>query len=149
MVLDAVSSDGCVFQRDLRLNTAAYTTLLEIVVKPWIDLVRNGRLYVFQQDSVPAYKAVMNQDWVMVNLHDHTSSNISQPNLPDLNHPDYYTWTVLEWVTDQRTHNTTDSLKAAITRVMSNINTVHLILVCQGFRSHIEAIVAAEGGYIE
>lgn len=154
MVLGVVSSEGHImpphfFQQGLRLNAAGYNEVLETVVKPWIDRVCDGRPYVFQQDSAPAHKAVVTQDWMAANLHDHITPNMWPPNSPDLNPLDYYMWGVVERETNQRSHNTTDSLKAAITRVMSKINKDHVMRACQRFRSRIEAIIAAEGGYIE
>lgn len=47
--------------------------------------------------------------------------------------------------TNQRSHNT-DSPKADINRVMSNINKDHVMRVCQRYWSRTEAII---GGYIE
>ena len=62
MVLGVVSNEGHVmpphfFQEDLRVNADGDIRVLETVVKPRIDRVAQGRSYVFQQDSVPAYKA--------------------------------------------------------------------------------------------
>lgn len=71
------------------------------------------------------------------------------PSSPDLNPLDYYVWGVLERETNEHSHNTIHSLKAAITRAMSNINKNHLIRACQRFRKRIEAVIEAKGGYIE
>lgn len=52
---------------------------------------------------------------------------------------------VTERESNQRSHNATDTLKAAMTRVMTNINNDHM-RACQTFRSIIEAIIAGKGG---
>ena len=67
MILGVVNSEGHVmpphvFQEGLRVNADGYIRVLETVVKPWIDRVTQGRSYVFQQDSVPAYKAEVTQE---------------------------------------------------------------------------------------
>lgn len=56
---------------------------------------------------------------------------------------------VVERETNQRSSNTIDSMKAAIIRIMNNINMDHVMRVCYRFRSPIEAIIASVGGYIE
>ena len=62
---------------------------------------------------------------------------------------DCYIWGVVERETNQRPHNTNDSLKAAIVDVMANMNENHLIRASSRFQSRIEAVIEAEGGFIE
>lgn len=52
---------------------------------------------------------------------------------------------VTERENNQRSHNATDPRKAAMTRVMTNINKCHMMCACQSFLSIIEAIIASEG----
>lgn len=52
MILRVVSNEGHMmplhfFPEDLRINSPAYIEVLETVVKPWIDSMRNERPYVF------------------------------------------------------------------------------------------------------
>ena len=56
------------------------------------------------------------------NLYDHIVPNIWPPNSPDLNPLDYYVWSVVEKDVNEYGHDTKDSLKAAIVRVMSDMN---------------------------
>ena len=54
MVARVVSSEGDVvlphaFAQGLIVNAAAYKEILEKVVRLWIDRVRNGKPYIFQQ----------------------------------------------------------------------------------------------------
>ena len=46
-------------------------------------------------------------------------------------------------------HNTKDSLKSAIVRVMSDMNKEQLIRSCNRFRPCIEKIIDASGDFIE
>ena len=133
----------------LWMNAAAYIEVLEAVVKPWIDSVRGERPYVFQQDSAPSHKAMTTQDWMSENLHDHITPNMWPPSSPDLNPLDYYVWGVVERETNKHPHITPDSLRAAITRVMTHMDEDHLIRACKCFRQRIEAVIAAEGDFID
>ena len=94
MVLGVASNERHVmppnfFRQGLRVNAATYIEVLEAVVKPWIDIVRGERPYVFQQDSAPSRKAMTTQDWMSENLHDHITPDIFSPSFPDLNPLDY------------------------------------------------------------
>ena len=71
------------------------------------------------------------------------------PSFPDLNPLDYYVWGVVEQETNKHPHNTLDSLKAAIARVMTHMDKAPLIRACKRFRQRIEAVIAAEGDFIE
>lgn len=50
IVKDMLGMPSHFFEQTLRLNAAGYTEVLETVLKPWIDLVCDGRPYVFQKD---------------------------------------------------------------------------------------------------
>ena len=154
MVLGVVSNEGHVmpphfFQECLRVNAAGYIKVLETVVKPWIDQVAQGRPYVLQQDSAPAHKAEVIQEWLAQNCHDHVTTNMWPPSSPDLNPMDYYVWGVVEKDTNKHPHSNKESLKAAIVHVMGNTQEEPLIRACSRFRSRIEAVIEAEGGFIE
>jgi len=56
MVLGAVGSKGDVmpphiFEAGLNINSEVYLDVFTTVVKPWMDDVTVGRLYIFQQDD--------------------------------------------------------------------------------------------------
>ena len=68
---------------------------------------------------------------------------------PDLNPLDYYMWGVVDRDVNRYPHNTKDSLKASIVRVMDNIEEDRLIHACQRFRSQIQAVIEVEGDFIE
>ncbi|CAB3237907.1 unnamed protein product [Arctia plantaginis] len=154
MVLGVMSNEGHVmpphfFSHELRVNAAPYTEGLKTVVKPWIDRARGERPYVFQQDSAPSHKAMTTQDCMSENLHDHITPNLWPPSSPDLNPLDFYVWSVVERDTNKHPHNTLESLKATITRVMTQMNKDHLLRACRRFRQRIEDVIAAEGDFIE
>jgi len=56
---------------------------------------------------------------------------------------------LLKRETNKYPHNTLDSLRAAITRIMTHMDEDHLIRACKRFRQRIEAVIAAKGDFIE
>ena len=64
------------------------------------------------------------------------------PSSPDLNPLDYFVWSYVENITNMTSHNTKASLIAAIRRVFAE-------KACSQFRIRIEAVIEAEGSYIE
>ena len=154
MVLGIISNEGHVmpphfFPQGLRLNANGYIEVLETVVKPWIQEVAQGRPFVFQQDSAPSHTAHVTQEWLSENFYDHVTPNMWPPNSPDLNPLDYFFWGMIERETNLHAHNTTDSLKAAVIEAMSNMCPAHVIRACNRFRARIEAVLEAQGGFIE
>jgi len=69
-----------------------------------------------------------------------------------LNPLDYCVWGVVEREINKHPHNTLDSLRATITRVMTHMDKNPLIRACKqriDFRQRIEAVITAEGDFIE
>ena len=58
-------------------------------------------------------------------------------------------WSVVEKDLNEYGHDTKNFLKAAIVRVMSDMNKEQLIRACNRFRPRIEAVINASGGFIE
>eukprot|EP00106_Octopus_bimaculoides_P001075 XP_014768517.1 PREDICTED: uncharacterized protein LOC106867953 [Octopus bimaculoides] len=151
IVLGTVSSKGHVvpphfFPQGLRINAAGYIEVLKTVIKPWIDETCSGRPFVFQQEPAPSYKVLVTQEWLSDNLYNYVTPNVWPPNSPDLNPMDYSMCRTVEREINCHPHNTIASLKV---QVMSEMNKDHIVSACQRFRSHIEAVIKAEGGFIE
>ena len=68
---------------------------------------------------------------------------------PDLNPLDYFVWSYVENITNMSSHNTKASLIAAIRRVFTELPPALVERACSQFRIRIEAVVEAEGSYIE
>ena len=75
--------------------------------------------------------------------------SLTPPNSPDLNPLDYFVWSYVENITNMTSHNTKASLIAAICRVFDELPPALVEKTCFQFRIRIEAVVEAEGGYIE
>ena len=77
------------FPNGLRVATNDYIKVLETMVNPWVIGVAGERLYVFQQDSVPAHMAHTTQAWLYQQLPPQLPDLWPLPS-PDLNPLDYY-----------------------------------------------------------
>ena len=75
--------------------------------------------------------------------------SLAGPLLPDLNPLDYFVWSYVENITNITSHNTKASLIAAMRRVFAELLPVLVEKACSQFRIRIEAVIEAEGGYIE
>ena len=71
------------------------------------------------------------------------------PSSPDVNPLDYFVWSYVENITNITSHNTKASLIAAIRRVLAELLSALVEKACSQFRIRIEAVIEAEGGYIE
>jgi len=61
----------------------------------------------------------------------------------------YYVWSVVERVTNKARHSNVTSLRTAIEATFVDIDSATLQCAYERFRSRIEAVIEADGGYIE
>ena len=153
MVFGVVSSEGHImpphiFEVGLKVNTKVYLDVLKSVVIPWCNQVAGGRPWVWQQDSAPAHKSKETQAWLQKECYDFVPFS-PWPLLPDLNLLNYFVWSYIENITNMTFHNTKASLIAAIHQVFAELLPVLMKKACSQFRICIEAVIEAEGSYIE
>ena len=154
MVFAVVSSEGHImpphnFEVGLKVKTKVYLDVLKGMVIPWRNQVAGGRPWVWQQDSVPAYKSKETQVWLQKECYGFVHFSHRHPSSPDLNLLDYFVWSYVENITNMTSYNTKASLIATIRRVFAELPPVHVEKACSQFRICIEAVIEAEGGYIE
>jgi len=70
-------------------------------------------------------------------------------NSPDLNPLDYYAWSAVERVTNKSRHPNVMPLRTAIQAAFADIDSVTLQRAYERFRLRIEAVIEADGDYIE
>ena len=97
MVFGVVSSEGYImpphiFKVCLKVNTKVYLDVLKSGVIPWCNQVAGGRPWVWQQDSVPAYKSKETKAWLQKECYDFVPFSHWPPSSPDLNPLDYFIW---------------------------------------------------------
>ena len=86
-VFGVVSSEGHImlphiFEVGLKVNTKVYLDVLKSVVIPWCNLVAGGILWVWQQDSAPAYKSKETQTWLQKECYDFVPFSHWPPSSP-------------------------------------------------------------------
>lgn len=131
------------------MNSDGYMELLNTVVKPWITRIANGGPYVWQQDSAPCHTSGKSQKWLSENFYDFTSPNVWPPNSPDLNPMNYFIWGAVEKDTNHCASNTKAQLMDKIKLVFEALQRETVASACSRFRSRIEAVIDANGGYFE
>ena len=154
MVFGRVSSEGHImsphiFEVGLKVNTKVYLDVLKSVVIPWCNQVAGGRPWVWQQDSAPAHKSKETQAWLQKEYYDFIPFSHWPPSSPDLNLLDYFVWSYIKNITNMTSHNTKASLIAAIRQVFAKLLLVLAEKACSQFQIRIEAVIEAEGSYIE
>jgi inhibitor of nuclear factor kappa-B kinase subunit alpha len=119
------------------------------VVKPLNMTVFNSQKWVFQQDSAPAHKTKMTQEWLRRNVLACISAKVWPSGSPDLNPRDYKPWAVLENMLCRKYHNNVDSLKKTLVKAAAEIplETVHAAIA--EWLEHLKACIGAEGGHFE
>ena len=154
MVFGVVSSEGHImpphiFEVTLKVNTKLYLDVLKSMVILWCNQVAGGRPWVWQQDSTPAHNSKETQALLQKECYDFVPFSHWPPSFPDLNPLDYFVWSYVENMTNMTSHNTKASLIAAIRRVFAVLPPALMEKAGSQFRIRIEAVIEAEGGYIE
>ena len=100
----------------VKTNASVYEKMLEDVVEPLSESLFAGKPWCFQQDSAPAHKAKIIQQWLAAHIPDFTTVDKWASGSPDLNPLDYSLWAKLEETACDRTYTDLESLKASIVR---------------------------------
>ena len=154
MVFGVVSSEGHImpphiFEVGLKVNTKMYLDVPKIVVIPWCNQVADGRPWLWQQDSAPAHNSKETVSWLQKECYDFVHFSHWSPSSPDLNPLDCFVCSYVENITNMTSHNTKASLIATIRIVFATLPPALVEKVCSQFWIRIEAVIKAEGGYIE
>ena len=149
MVFSVVSSEGHImpphiFEVSLKVNIKVYLDVLKSVVIPWCNQTLGlaaglGTGPQVQRDPSLASEGVLRL-CTLLSL---------APSSPDLNLLDFFVWSYVKNITNMTSHNTKASLIAAIHRVFAELPPVLVEKACSQFQIRIEAVIEAEGGYIE
>ena len=154
MVFGVVSSESHImpphiFEVGLKVITKVYLDVLKSVVIPWCNQVAGGRPWLWQQDSAPDHKTKETQAWLQKECYNFVPFSHWPPSSPDQNPLDYFVWSYVENITNMTSYNTKASLIAAIRRVFVELPPALVEKACSQSRIRIEAVIEAEGGYIE
>ena len=141
MVFGVVSSEGHImpphiFEIGLKVNTKEYLDVLKSVVIPWYNQVTGGRPWLGPQDLAPAQKSKETHSWLQKECYDFVPFSYWTPSSPDLNPLDYFVWSYVKNIPTWPPATP----KPAWSFVEKS---------CPQFQIPIEAVIEAEGGYIE
>ena len=134
----------------VKVNSQNY--LNDILVKevlPWSRAHFAGRNWTFQQDSAPAHKAKVVQDWCKNNFPAMITSAEWPPYSPDLNPLDFSVWSVLESKACSTPHKTLDSLKRSLKKAWDELDVTYLSATVGDFHKRLRACVKEKGGLFE
>ena len=138
-----------IFEVGLKVNTKVYLHVLKSVVISWRNQVAGGRPWVGQQDLALTHKSKETQVWLQKECYDFVSFSHRPHSSPHLNPLNDFVWSQVEIITNMTSHNTKASLIATIHRVFAELPPVLVEKACSQFRIRIEAVIEAEGGYID
>ena len=149
-----VSSEGHtmpphIFEVGLKVNTKVYLDVLNSVVIPWCNQVAGGKLWVWQQNSASVHKSKETQDWLQTECYEFVPFSYWPHSSPDLNPLDYFVWSYVENITNMTSLNTKANLIVAIRRVFAELPPALVEKAGSQLRIRIEAVIEANGGYIE
>ena len=137
-------------EQGVKINAQIYKeTILEDCLKPWAQNHFGRRHWVLQQDSAPAHKANLTQNWLKDNIPEFISASEWPPYSPDLNPMDFCIWGMLESKVCSTRHHSLDSLKRQLEQEWQKLPQHVLRTSVDAFKKRLDLIVRAKGGHIE
>jgi inhibitor of nuclear factor kappa-B kinase subunit alpha len=154
MVWAGVSSFGktpLVFvQQGVKICKDNYISdILQPHVFPLTDTMFAGSQWWLQQDSAPAHKANLTQDWCRRHLPGFFSTSEWPASSPDLNPLDYFVWSRLEQLACTINHPSVSSLKRSLSKAWAELPMEEVRAAVQAWRKRLAACVKAKGAFLE
>jgi inhibitor of nuclear factor kappa-B kinase subunit alpha len=154
MVWGAVSSRGklpLVFvEPGVKVNKEYYLeAILDGCLKAGAQRVFGQGQWTFQQDSAPAHRAKIVQDWCRAEIPDFIQSSEWPPSSPDLNPLDYSIWGILKAKVNAIQHRSVDSLKKTLRNEWTKLPMSTVRNSVASWRRRLQAVVKKRGGRFE
>ena len=108
--------------------------------------------FVFYEDRVPAHTCKSSQEKLLQELGGETHfwwMDMWSPQSPDLNPLDYGVWSLLQQKVQCVSPPSLEALKSQIKKEWKKMEDDFIIRTCRSFRTRVEAVISAKGGYIE
>lgn len=136
--------------KGVKINQENYREeILKAVVEPWAQAHFGQEQWTFQQDSAPAHRAKMTQDWCKGHFPNVITSAEWPPYSPDLNPLDYSVWSVLEAKACAKPHNSLEELKRSLQAAWDELDVEMLRAIVDNFPKRLRACIRAKGGHFE
>ena len=123
--------------------------MLKDNVVPWATEHFGEDNWTFQQDSAPAHKAKLTQEWISENFPDFISAQEWPPYSPDLNPMDYSIWSILESKACAKSHKTLATLKTDLQKAWCELSLDTIAKIVDNFPKKLNLCVDAGGGHFE
>jgi inhibitor of nuclear factor kappa-B kinase subunit alpha len=154
MVWAAVAMNGkskLIFvDEGVKLRATNYISdILEPHLKPLGRKLFGNRRWSFQQDSAPAHRAKVTQQWCGTNLPEFISTQDWPASSPDLNPLDYCVWSRLEQLVCSKNYASISALKAALERGWASLDQQDIRAAVSSWRKRLRACVKQRGGHFE
>jgi len=153
MVWWGVSYDGVTkvhfCEQGVKTSGKVYVQMLEDVVQPLTDTLFHGEHWIFQQDSAPAHKCKLAQNWLQENVPEFIAHMDWPSGSPDLNPLDYRLWTELEEAACSKPHTNLEALKASIRKAAANLPLERVRAAIDEWPDRLRKCVRAKGGHFE
>lgn len=154
MVWGAISSHGTLplvfVDAGVKVNATYYRdSILEGHLKAGAQRVFQQGQWIFQQDSAPAHKAKITQDWCRANTPDFISSSEWPPSSPDLNPLDYAILGFLVAKGNAVQHHSIASLKKTLRAEWRKLPMDTVCNSIASWRHRQQAVVKKRGGRFE
>ncbi len=134
----------------MKIDATAYQTILRRDLKPWVDANFAPESFIFQQNSAMAHTAASTQTMIKEELGwRYWSKEMWPPLSPDLNPLDYGVWSNVARMACETPAPNINTLRQRVAQAWTAQEPAEARQVCRGFRRRLEAVVAAQGGYID
>ena len=102
-----------------------------------------------QNCPAPSHTANMVQQWCQDNSQWFWPKSFWPPSSPDLNVMDFVIWGILARKACEKPHSSEASLKRSLKKAWAELDEETIRNCCANAQKRLEAVVEAEGGYIE
>ena len=109
-------------EQDVKTSSKVYIQMLkDVIVEPFNDTLFCGKHWIFQQDSAPAHKSKLAQNWLWENVLEFIAHMYWPSNSLDLSLLDYQPWMELEEAACSKPHTNFEALKSSMCKAAANL----------------------------
>lgn len=154
MVFGAISKRGKLpllfIDRGVKINQNYYLNeVLKKFVFPEAKKLYGNERFCFQQDSAPAHKAKLVQQWCTINFPDFISSDEWPAASPDLNPLDFCVWGYMMGKLTNLNRLHLESFKCLLTKIWDEIPPEVCHAACGEFTERLKEVIKQKGECIE
>jgi hypothetical protein len=131
-----------------RLNSDLYIEILKSKIFPWARK-HFGQNWIWQQDGASCHTSLITQKFLQKNCPDFFPKDLWPPHSPDLSPLDFGVFGHLKAKLSGRAYKNKEEIRRAVSAEWRKLDPEFIWKTCTAFRSCIEKVIDANGGYIE